>query len=36
MRARRTDMLQTLARCSKARSATIHGLCKTIYRQRLP
>jgi hypothetical protein len=31
-----TDLLQELAGCPKARSASIHDRCKAIYGQRLP
>jgi hypothetical protein len=31
-----TDLLQTLADCQKARSASIHDRCKAVYGQLLP
>jgi hypothetical protein len=34
--AKLTDLLQTLADCSKARSASLHDRCKAVYGQLLP
>ena len=34
--AKLTDLLQTLANCPKARSASIHDRCKAVFGQRLP
>jgi hypothetical protein len=34
--AKLTDLLQTLADCPKARSASIHDRCKAVFGQRLP
>ena len=34
--AKLTDLLQTLAECPKARSASIHDRCKAVYGQLLP
>ena len=34
--AKMTDLLQTLANCPKARSASIHDRCKAVYEQLLP
>jgi hypothetical protein len=34
--AKLTDLLQTLAECPKARSASIHDRCKAVYGQPLP
>ena len=34
--AKLTDLLQTLANCPKARSASIHDRCKAVFEQRLP
>jgi hypothetical protein len=31
-----TDLLEALAACPKARSATVHDRCKAVYGQRLP
>ena len=34
--AKLTDLLQTLANCPKARSASIHDRCKAVFGQPLP
>jgi hypothetical protein len=34
--AKLTNLLSTLADCPKARSASIHNRCRTMYGQRLP
>jgi hypothetical protein len=34
--ARLTDLLQTLANCPKAGSASVHDRCKEVFGQRLP
>jgi hypothetical protein len=34
--AKLTDLLLTLADCSKAHSASVHDRCKAVYGQRLP
>ena len=34
--AKLTDLLQTLANCPKAGSASIHDRCKAVFGQRLP
>jgi hypothetical protein len=34
--AKLTDLLQTLANCPKARSASIHDRCRAVFGQRLP
>ena len=34
--AKLTDLLQTLANCPKARSASIHDRCKVVFEQLLP
>jgi hypothetical protein len=34
--AKLTDLLQVLANCQKARSASIHDRCKAVYGQLLP
>jgi hypothetical protein len=34
--AKLTDLLQTLANCPKARSASVHDRCKAMFGQRLP
>jgi hypothetical protein len=34
--AKLTDLLQTLANCQKARSASIHDRCKAVFEQLLP
>jgi hypothetical protein len=34
--AKLTDLLEALAACPKARSASVHDRCKAVYGQRLP
>jgi hypothetical protein len=34
--AKLTDLLQTLADCPRARSASVHDRCKAVYGQRMP
>jgi hypothetical protein len=34
--AKRTDLLQTIANCPKARSASIHDRCKAVFEQLQP
>jgi len=34
--AKLTDLLQALAACEKARSASVHDRCKAVYGQLLP
>jgi hypothetical protein len=34
--AKLTDLLQTLANCSKTRSASVHARCRVVFEQLLP